>query len=69
MWCCENGISAARLDRRSYRVCDALQLKCESEDSMTEIIVTKIVALWKVGEHDADRLANKVLNDLADKPA
>jgi hypothetical protein len=33
---------------------------------MTEIIVEKIVALAKAGEHDTDRLAELVLNDLAD---
>jgi hypothetical protein len=36
---------------------------------MTEIIVAKIVALAKAGEHDADRLAARVLNDLADDAA
>jgi hypothetical protein len=33
---------------------------------MTEIIANKIVALAKAGEHDADRLAELVLTDLAD---
>jgi hypothetical protein len=33
---------------------------------MTEIIVNKIVALAKAGEHDANRLAELVLNDLID---
>ena len=33
---------------------------------MTEIIITKIVALAKSGEHDASRLVELVLNDLAD---
>jgi hypothetical protein len=47
------------------KVCDALLLKCDREDPMTEIIVTKIVALVKGGEHDANRLAEIVLNDLA----
>jgi len=40
-----------------YKVCDALLLKCDSDDPMTEIIVKKIVALAKTGEGDADRLA------------
>jgi hypothetical protein len=31
-----------------------------------EIIVNKIVALANAGEHDADRLAEFVLNDLVD---
>jgi hypothetical protein len=47
-------------------VCDALLLRCDVDDPMTEIIVTKIVALAKAGEHDANRLAELVLNDLAD---
>jgi hypothetical protein len=49
-----------------YRVCDTLLLKCDRDDPMTEVIVTKIVTLAKEGEHDADRLAELVLNDLAD---
>jgi hypothetical protein len=46
------------------KVCGALQLKCDKDDPMTEVIVNKIVALAKAGEHDADRLAASVLNDL-----
>jgi hypothetical protein len=48
------------------RVCDALLLKGGVEDPMTVIVVDKIVALAKAGEHDADRLAELVLNDLVD---
>jgi hypothetical protein len=48
------------------RVCDALLLKCDRDDPMTEIIVEKIVALAKAGEHDAARLAEHVLNDVVD---
>jgi hypothetical protein len=33
---------------------------------MMEVIVTKIVALAEAGEHDAQRLTELVLNDLAD---
>jgi len=50
-------------------VCRALQLKCESDDPMTEVIVTKIIALAKEGELDPERLASKVLADLADRAA
>jgi hypothetical protein len=49
-----------------YRVCDALLLKRDVEDPMTGIVVDKIVALAKAGEHDANRLAEQVLNDLVD---
>jgi hypothetical protein len=49
-----------------HNVCDALMLRCDGDDPMTEIIVTKIVALAKAGEHDASRLVELVLNDLAD---
>jgi hypothetical protein len=48
------------------KVCDALLLKCDANDPMTEIIVTKIVALGKAGKHNADALAELVLNDIAD---
>ena len=37
-------------------VCDSLQLGCDVSDPITEIIVTKIIALAKAGEHNADRL-------------
>jgi hypothetical protein len=49
-----------------HKLCDALMLRCDGDDPMTEIIVTKIVALAKAGEHDASRLVELVLNDLAD---
>jgi hypothetical protein len=50
-----------------HKVCDALSLKGDVDDQMTEIIANKIVALAKAGEHDADRLAERVLRDLADE--
>jgi hypothetical protein len=53
--------------RAAFRkVCDALLLKCDVEDRVTEIVVNKIVALSNAGEHDADRLAELVLSDLVD---
>jgi hypothetical protein len=47
-----------------YKVYEVLLLKGDVDDPITEIIVNKIVALWKTGEHDADRLAELVLSDL-----
>jgi hypothetical protein len=49
-----------------YKVCDALLLKGDIEDPMTEVIVNKIIELAKAGEHDADRLAELVLVDYLD---
>ena len=49
-----------------YKVCDALLLDGDVDDPMTEVVVNKIVALAKAGEHDVDRLAEYVLNDLID---
>ena len=49
-----------------YKVCDALLLKAEIDDPITEVIVDKIVALAKAGEHDAGRLAELVLIDFMD---
>jgi hypothetical protein len=49
-----------------YKVCDALLLNGDVDDPMKEVIVNKIVAFVKVGEHDADRLAEIVLDDLMD---
>ena len=44
-------------------------LNCDAGDPMTEIIVNKIVALATAGDHDPERLAEKVLDDLADEAA
>ena len=52
-----------------HRVCEVLLLKCDKEDPMTEVIVSKIVAAAKAGEHDTHRLAAQVLNDLIDDAA
>jgi len=52
--------------KRYYRVCDALLLKGEVDDPLTEIIADKIVALVKAGEHDVDRLVERVLNHFVD---
>ena len=49
-----------------YKVWDALLLNGDVDDPMTEVVVNKIVALAKAGEHDANRLAEHVLNDLVD---
>jgi hypothetical protein len=37
-----------------YRVCEVLQLSCDREDPLTEVVVTKIVELAKAGERDPD---------------
>jgi hypothetical protein len=44
-----------------HRVCDVLQLDCDREDSMTEIVVTKIVELAKASELDPERLCTDTL--------
>ena len=51
-----------------HRVCDVLQLDCGREDPMTEIVVTKIVELAKVGELDPERLCIDTLAAL-EKPS
>jgi hypothetical protein len=47
-----------------YRVCEVLQLSCDREDPLTEIVVTKIVELAKAGELDPEILCSKVLAEL-----
>jgi len=47
-----------------HRVCDVLQLSCDREDPLTEIIVTKIVELAKAGESDPEMLCFGVLAEL-----
>jgi hypothetical protein len=49
-----------------HKTCDALLLNGDVDDPITEVVVNKIVALAKAGEHDAERLAEHVLNDLID---
>jgi hypothetical protein len=51
------------------KVCEALLLKYDAYDPIKVIIVDKIIALANAGEHDADRLASKVLKELADDAA
>jgi hypothetical protein len=47
-----------------YRVCDVLQLSCDREDPLTEVVVTKIVDLAKKGERDPEKLCFTVLAEL-----
>jgi hypothetical protein len=47
-----------------HKVCDVLQLNCDTEDRLTEIVVTRIVEMAKAGEHDPQRLCDAVLGDL-----
>jgi hypothetical protein len=47
-----------------YRVCDVLQLSCDREDPLTEVVVTKIVELAKAGERDPEILCFSVLAEL-----
>jgi hypothetical protein len=42
-------------------VCAKLQLSAGSEDRVTELVGEKIIELGQAGEHDADRLAARVL--------
>ena len=49
-----------------HKVCDALHLKGEKDDPITEIIADRIIFLWRAGEHDPDRMVSRILNDLAD---
>jgi len=46
------------------RVCDVLQLHCDRDDPITELIVTKIVELARGGELDPERLCNDVMAEL-----
>src|SRR5882757_11224983 len=43
------------------RVCDILQLSCDREDPLTEIVVLKIMELAKLGERDPEILCIDVL--------
>jgi hypothetical protein len=47
-----------------HRVCDILQLSCDREDPLPEIVVTKIVELAKAGERDPEILCIDVLAQL-----
>jgi hypothetical protein len=58
----ESGLMDAM--RAAFHLCDVLQLSCDREDPMTEIIVTKIVELAKAGESDPEMLCFSVLAEL-----
>jgi hypothetical protein len=47
-----------------YRICEVLELSCDREDPLTEVVVTKIVELAKAGELDPEILCFTVLADL-----
>ena len=46
------------------RVCDVLNLDCNTDDPMTELVVTKIVELAKAGDLDPERLCIGVLAEI-----
>jgi hypothetical protein len=46
------------------RVCDILQLSCDREDPLTEIVVLKIMELAKSGQRDPEILCIDVLAEL-----
>jgi hypothetical protein len=46
------------------RVCEVLELSCDREDPLTEVVVTKIVELAKTGERDPEKLCFTVLTEL-----
>jgi len=52
-----------------HRLCDVLQLNCDADDPMTEIVVMKIVQLAKAGEPDPERLCAAVLAEFEPPPA
>ena len=47
-----------------YRVYDVLNLDCDADDPMTELVVTKIVELAKAGDLDPERLCIGVLAEI-----
>jgi hypothetical protein len=47
-----------------YRACDILQLSCDRDDPLIEVVVTKIVELAKAGERDPEILCSEVLAQL-----
>ena len=48
-------------------VCDKLGLNCDIDDPMTEIVVSRIVALYQSGHlDDPEALSQQVLADIAD---
>jgi hypothetical protein len=48
-----------------HQVCEVLQLNCDTEDRLTEFVITKIVELAKAGERDPQRLCDAVLAEMA----
>jgi hypothetical protein len=50
------------------KVCDALNFKCDPEDPLTDLIVTKIIEIAKAGEVDPGRICGRVLLELGREP-
>ena len=46
---------------------DKLDLK-DREDPITELIAAKIIQVYRLGEHDADRLCNRAISELGITP-
>jgi hypothetical protein len=46
------------------RLCDVLQIECDADRSLTEVLAQKIVRLAKAGELDPERLCIGVLAEL-----
>jgi hypothetical protein len=50
------------------KVCDALNLKCDPDEPLVDLIVMKIIDLAKAGEVDSGRICGRVLDDLGRRP-
>jgi hypothetical protein len=62
-------VNPTRIDamRAAFRtVCLTMQFECESDNAMTNIIVTKIVGIATAGEFNPDRISSQVLAELAE---
>jgi hypothetical protein len=55
------------MHRAFEAVCAKLQLSTASEDRMTELVGEKVIELAQAGEHDADRLAARVLAEFGSR--
>jgi hypothetical protein len=62
-----HAVNAEAMRSALQKVCQALGLNCAAEDPMTELVISKIVALTEAGETDPDCLCTRVLAELGHK--
>jgi hypothetical protein len=58
----------AEVVRRAFqKACDVLQLKMDTSDPLTDLVMREIVELVKAGDFDPERVCHKVLIGISEQ--